>query len=87
MRAYNDPEICFPYWPQPKANYYYFFYCNSIYYGIFAFDVSGWVITRRKYLMKAKSYFWIFVLFAEPEKKRGIIIMASIEGVDGSLNL
>ena len=64
-----------------------FFYCNSIYYGIFAFDVSGWVITRRKYLMKAKSYFWIFVLFAEPEKKRGIIIMASIEGVDGSLNL
>ena len=37
--------------------------------------------------MKAKSYFWIFVLFAEPEKKRGIIIMASIEGVDGSLNL
>ena len=35
--------------------------------------------------MKVKSYFWIFVLFAETEKKRGNIIMASIEGVDGSL--
>lgn len=61
------------------------FYCNSIYYGIFVFDVSGWVVTKRKYLMKVKSYFWIFVLFAETEKKRGNIIMASIEGVDGSL--
>ena len=29
-----------------------FFYCNSIYYGIFAYDFSGWVVTRRKYLMK-----------------------------------